>query len=145
MKKGSLSNSSSDYGLDESYNSADEATDSAFSQACEFNPKLNSTTTINLRPTTLNTNPQYTQAQYSAQQMQHNVQNSQYIIQYTQVQKSSQYSSKQSSNVVYSKIQKEGGSIQQPSPDPWGENTNRSTNLTTGPPPSLAEQLKQVS
>ncbi|KAJ8933539.1 hypothetical protein NQ314_013952, partial [Rhamnusium bicolor] len=147
VKKGSLSNSSSDYGLDESYNSADEATDSAFSQASEYKPKTSSSTS-NTRPTTLNTNTQYTQSQYTAQQLQHNAQNSQYTVQYTQVQKSSQYSaqnsSNQSSSVVYARVQKESSSFQQPSPDPWGDSSNRSVNIAVGPPTSLAEQLKQV-
>lgn len=157
-KKGSLSNSSSDYGLDESYNSSDEVTDSAFSQSSEYKQKSSSSKTSGIiRPTTLITSQHYTQ-QYSAQQhhhqhpqQQHLSQNSQYTVQYTQIQKTNhQYSSYasalgQGSNVVYASLQKDAttNNFQHPTPDPWNENRSVA-NLAVGPPPSLAEQLKQV-
>jgi len=64
-KKGSLSNSSSDYGLDESYNSADELTDnsSAYSPKPRQPPTSNNdhvaASNAGTRPTTLSTNPHY--------------------------------------------------------------------------------------
>lgn len=154
VKKGSLSNSSSDYGLDESYNSADELTDSACIQT-DLQPKTTTTTSsssnssINstvARPTTLNT--QYVQQiQYSTvTKPVNNAQNTQ--VQYSQVQKCSRQSSSStsSSNVVYARVQKEASNLQQhTSPDPWGgEVSAKGVNLGMGPPSSLAEQLKQV-
>ncbi|XP_049819529.1 uncharacterized protein LOC109595347 isoform X2 [Aethina tumida] len=143
-KKGSLSNSSSDYGLDESYNSGDDLTDSAYSQS-EYVSKPTATS----RPSTLNTNnAQYVQSQYqSQQQMSYNTQNSQYTVQYSQVQKSSQYSSQNvqnSSSVVYARVQKESGNFQQPSPDPWGGEAQNKGAGIGGTPASFSEQLKQV-
>uniref|UniRef100_A0A6P7H1K1 Neurabin-1 n=1 Tax=Diabrotica virgifera virgifera TaxID=50390 RepID=A0A6P7H1K1_DIAVI len=81
-KKGSLSNSSSDYGLDEGCNSSDEVTDSVFiSQANEIKQKLNQTV---VRPTSFTSaTQQYVQSQYVPQQKNQN--NSQYTVQYTQV------------------------------------------------------------
>lgn len=142
-KKGSLSNSSSDYGLDESYNSSDEVTDSAFSQSSEYIQKSSSKSTSIIRPTTLNTSQHYSQ-QYSAQ---HLSQNSQYTVQYTQIQKSNQYSpyvsAGQASSVVYASLQQDSNNFQHPTPDPWNESRSVA-NMAVGPPPSLAEQLKQV-
>uniref|UniRef100_A0A6P7H1J0 Neurabin-1 n=2 Tax=Diabrotica virgifera virgifera TaxID=50390 RepID=A0A6P7H1J0_DIAVI len=145
-KKGSLSNSSSDYGLDEGCNSSDEVTDSVFiSQANEIKQKLNQTV---VRPTSFTSaTQQYVQSQYVPQQKNQN--NSQYTVQYTQVQKSNQYSVNQStssnqSSVVYASIQKETNKFQQPSPDPWSDSLNRVNNTIVCPPPTLAEQLKQV-
>nr|XP_023016595.1 uncharacterized protein LOC111505922 isoform X2 [Leptinotarsa decemlineata] len=154
VKKGSLSNSSSDYGLDESYNSSDEVTDSVFAQANEMKQKSHSL--VSSRPTSFNAVIQQQHQQqhyYSAQQ--NNAQESQYTVQYTQVQntqsqKSSQYStqqsavSNQSSSVVYASIQRETSTFQQPSPDPWSDVAGRGTGIAVGPPSSLAEQLKQV-
>ncbi|XP_045463648.1 uncharacterized protein LOC123673221 isoform X2 [Harmonia axyridis] len=143
-KKGSLSNSSSDYGLDESYNSGDELVDSAFSQSdSSYTPKQK-----NSRPNTLNTS---LYSQYAtAQQLQYNAQNTQYSVQYSQVQSSNIYSTNNTAqqqpsnaNVVYAKIQKESSNIQQSSPDPWNGPPTKKT-LGMGPPASLAEQLKQV-
>lgn len=143
-KKGSLSNSSSDYGLDERYNSSDEVTDSAFSQSSEYKQKSSSSKSTSIsRPTTLNTSQHYSQ-QYSA----HLGQNSQYTVQYTQIQKSSQYSSyintNQGSGVVYASLQKDANNLQHPTPDPWNE-TKSVASIAVGPPPSLAEQLKKVN
>ncbi|RZC39360.1 hypothetical protein BDFB_011901, partial [Asbolus verrucosus] len=93
VKKGSLSNSSSDYGLDESYNSADE-----------------------------------------------------YSVQYSQVQKLSYtaQNSQTNDNVVYAKVQKDSSHLEQGTPEPWAGLPNKSiTAVGMGPPPSLAEQLKQ--
>ncbi|KAK9891508.1 hypothetical protein WA026_014744 [Henosepilachna vigintioctopunctata] len=144
-KKGSLSNSSSDYGLDESYNSGDELVDSAFSQSdSSYTPRQKTS-----RPNTLNTS---LYSQYaSAQQLQYNAQNAQYSVQYTQVQSSNIYSSHapqqphaQNTNVVYAKIQKESSNMQQSSPDPWNGPPNKMGGIGLGPPASLAEQLKQV-
>ncbi|ENN79903.1 hypothetical protein D910_07319 [Dendroctonus ponderosae] len=61
VKKGSLSNSSSDYGLDESYNSADELTDSATysPRAKHSNNAANPPSNASSRPTSLSTNPHY--------------------------------------------------------------------------------------
>ncbi|CAH0546934.1 unnamed protein product [Brassicogethes aeneus] len=136
-KKGSLSNSSSDYGLDESYNSADEMTDSAYSQS-DYAPKSSSST----RPSTLNTNSYLVQSQ--SQQSQ----NSQYTVQYSQIQKSSQISNQitqNNSSVVYAKVFKESNNFQQPSPDPWGDTPNKTVNPGIGGiPATLSEQLKQV-
>lgn len=156
VKKGSLSNSSSDYGLDESYNSSDEVTDSVFTQVNEVKQKLNQSVVVT-RPTSFTnaTTQQFAQSQYNTatstqhQQLQQTNQNSQYSVQYTQLQKSNQYNatnqnSVQSSSVVYASIQKENNKFQQPSPDPWSQNVNRSNNAIGCPPPSLAEQLKQV-
>lgn len=179
VKKGSLSNSSSDYGLDESYNSADETTDSAFFQSNDVKTKSNHSTRSS------NT------ATYSTQQTLNNLQNSQYIVQYSEVQKftekqysemqkysekqhsemqkyteTQKYSEKQhsetqksghygekqyserytsqNSGAIYSKVQKEGR--EERNKELWGANVARPVSLTgsTGPPASLAEQLKQV-
>ncbi|KAJ8934618.1 hypothetical protein NQ318_012652 [Aromia moschata] len=133
VKKGSLSNSSSDYGLDESYNSADELTDSAFFSArtvpdplrlplAHSTPHNRCYITLKTHSTRCNTlrsrNRVITASQQSA-------------------------ITNQGANVVYARVQKEG-SYQQPSPDPWGDSSNRPLNMAVGPPPSLAEQLKQV-
>ncbi|XP_076264918.1 protein phosphatase 1 regulatory subunit spinophilin isoform X4 [Rhynchophorus ferrugineus] len=152
-KKGSLSNSSSDYGLDESYNSADELTDSAYSPK----PKTinNPVGVANVtRPTSLSTNshyiiqPQYTSIQH--QQMRQQQQHQQYehhSVQYTEVQKNNtQYTSQnvissQSSGVVYARLQKESRTDEVTWTDGGGGNKGV---MTVGPPPSLAEQLKQV-
>ncbi|XP_057658198.1 uncharacterized protein LOC130895088 isoform X2 [Diorhabda carinulata] len=143
VKKGSLSNSSSDYGLDESYNSSDEVTDSVFasSQSNDVKQLKSSNTT---RPTSFTSaTQQYVQSQYVTAQ-QKNQNGAHYAVQYTQVQKTTQYVMNQnastnqaSGGVVYASIQKE------PSPDPWHD--NRTNNMAAVcPPPSLAEQLKQV-
>lgn len=68
-------------------------------------------------------------------------------VQYTQVQKTNQYNSSYSNSagVVYARVQKESAVMQQSSPDPWAGGPNKGINLGLGPPPSLAEQLKQVS
>ncbi|CAG9854132.1 unnamed protein product [Phyllotreta striolata] len=143
VKKGSLSNSSSDYGLDESYNSSDEVTDSVFAQVAEIKQKLNQGLT---RPTSFTNaaTQQFAQTQHTSQQQLN--QNSQYTVQYTQVQKSNQYvtnqNSVQTSNVVYASIQKE--KFQQPSPDPWSNSANKNSSSAGCPPPTLKEQLKQV-
>lgn len=112
VKKGSLSNSSSDYGLDESYNSSEEVTDSAFATPEYVAQKPPSKTPT--RPTNLDTSPQYIQPHFPSQHSsQHNsqhmvqqsssssslqqhklAQNSQYVVQYSQVQKPSQYQQK---------------------------------------------------
>ncbi|KRT84865.1 Sterile alpha motif containing protein [Oryctes borbonicus] len=137
-KKGSLSNSSSDCGLDESYNSADE-----LSEPVQHDQQKNSL----VRPSTLNTSPHY--SQYTSQSAQYNSQSSaqyssqtssQYSVQNAQY---SSYSSQgQSTNVIYARVQKESSLAQQSSPDPWSG--NKPINMGMGPPASLAEQLKQV-
>lgn len=52
-------------------------------------------------------------------------------------------SSGQSSGVVYASLQKDTNNFQHPTPDPWNESRSVA-NIACGPPPSLAEQLKQV-
>lgn len=162
-KKGSLSNSSSDYGLDESYNSADELTDAAYvptdvtpkTTSSSSNSSINSTVA---RPTTLNT--QYVQQiQYTTITKPTNAQNTQQYssgsnVQYSQVQKNTHTSHSKhiqsSSNVVYARVQKESSNLQQqqpqhPSSDAWvTDMPAKGVNLGMGPPSSLAEQLKQV-
>ncbi|XP_030765618.1 uncharacterized protein LOC115889701 isoform X2 [Sitophilus oryzae] len=162
-KKGSLSNSSSDYGLDESYNSADELTDSAAyspKPSKTINNHHSSSSTVvghnaTSRPTSLSTNshyiiqPQYTSVQHQQQfrQQQHQQQYEHHSIQYTEVQKnSSQYTAQnivgsQSSGVVYARLQKESRTDEVTWTDAGGGNKGV---MTVGPPPSLAEQLKQV-
>lgn len=131
-KKGSLSNSSSDYGLDESCNSGDELNDNMYIHNSDTESKYNV-----IRPSSLNTSVHSHNSiheQYS--------QNSHYIIQnteYTQVHKSQPVST----NAIYAKIQKDNTFMQHTSPDPWIGST-KSCNLGLGPPSSLAEQLKQV-
>lgn len=145
-KKGSLSNSSSDYGLDESYNSGDELTDSTFSPNDSIRKKAD--TSSSLRPTlsTRNYIQQYEQQQQ--QQHQHATQTLHYSVQnvqYTAVQKQSQhYVSDHSNSVVYARVQKDSSAVHQNSPDPWAS-SNKGVNMGLGPPPSLAEQLKQVN
>lgn len=133
-KKGSLSNSSSDYGLDESYNSGDELTDSVYSQN-EIYASKNKTEGAP-RPSSLNTNTSFTPTTH------YSVKN----VEYTHVQKASQYNSsyQTSANVVYARVQKDHSNVQQSSPDPWVGGGNKGVNMGLGPPFSLAEQLKQV-
>lgn len=50
----------------------------------------------------------------------------------------------QGSGVVYASLQKDTSSFQHPTPDPWSESRSVAS-IAVGPPPSLAEQLKQVS
>ncbi|XP_071057520.1 uncharacterized protein [Onthophagus taurus] len=126
-KKGSLSNSSSDYGLDESYNSGDELTDPGYSQTSMEKP------TSIIRPTTLNTN----YVQCITQSANYN------SAQYSSYTASGQNHSSSSSSVIYARVQKESSVGQQGSPDPWGS-ANKNVNIGLGPPASLAEQLKQV-
>ncbi|CAH1180314.1 unnamed protein product [Phaedon cochleariae] len=144
VKKGSLSNSSSDYGLDESYNSSDEVTDSVFSQVNEVKQRLSQAAAAT-RTSSFSSN----------RTSEHVDQNAQYVVQYTQVQKVNQYSShhhsvsaaNQGSGVVYASIQKEvkdAGSFQQAMPEHWNDGRGANTNMAVGPPASLAEQLKQV-
>lgn len=131
-KKGSLSNSSSDCGLDESYNSADEISESIDQQKNSL-----------VRPSTLNTSTHYTQ--YTSQQAQYNVQggSGQYTVQNAQYSTHSSYSGQnQSANAIYARVQKESTLGQQSSSDPWAG--NKPVNMGMGPPASLAEQLKQV-
>lgn len=45
---------------------------------------------------------------------------------------------------MYARVQKESAVLQQSSPDPWAGGSNKGVNLGLGPPPSLAEQLKQA-
>lgn len=142
-KKGSLSNSSSDYGLDESYNSGDELTDSTFSPNDSIRQKGDNTTSI--KPPILSARnyiQQYEQQQqYSTQTIHYSVQN----VQYTAVQKPNQnHASDHSNSVVYARVQKDSAAIHQNSPDPWASG-NKGVNIGLGPPPSLAEQLKQVN
>lgn len=107
------------------------------------------------RPTSLSTNshyiiqPQYTSVQHQQQfrQQQHQQQYEHHSIQYTEVQKnSSQYTAQnivgsQSSGVVYARLQKESRTDEVTWTDAGGGNKGI---MTVGPPPSLAEQLKQV-
>lgn len=142
-KKGSLSNSSSDYGLDESYNSGDELTDSAFSPNDSIRKKPDAVPSI--RPATLSARNYMQQFQSEAQMTQtihYSVQN----VQYTAVQKPGQHTiSDQNSSVVYARVQKDSSALQHSSPDPWVSGSNKGVNIGLGPPPSLAEQLKQVN
>ncbi|XP_065161310.1 uncharacterized protein Spn isoform X5 [Atheta coriaria] len=123
-KKGSLSNSSSDYGLDESYNSADELDP----------PYINDSKNDLMRPHTLDTNnySTYSTAQYNSQNSHYNSQ-----VQYSQIQNNYVQKIDNSAGVVYARVQKES-SMQQPSPDPWVGGKQ-----AMGPASSLAEQLKQ--
>lgn len=145
-KKGSLSNSSSDYGLDESYNSGDDLTDSTFSPNDSVRRKADSTTTSIKQPTLGARNyiqqyEQQQQQQYSTQTIHYSVQN----VQYTAVQKPNQHHvSDHNNSVVYARVQKDNSTIHQNSPDPWAI-SNKGVNIGLGPPPSLAEQLKQVN
>lgn len=144
-KKGSLSNSSSDCGLDESYNSGDELSEPASIPQQQHEQK-NSL----VRPSSLNTSTHY--SQYTSQQVQYNTQSasqyssqtsSQYTGQNTQYSTHSSYSGQnQGANVIYARVQKDSSLGQQGSPDPWGG--NKPINMGMGPPASLAEQLKQV-
>lgn len=146
-KKGSLSNSSSDYGLDESYNSGDELTDSTFSPNDSIRKK--SDLSAPSRPVTLSARSYAQQFQSSScdtstqhvtQTIHYSVQN----VQYTAVQKPNQHGTPdQNNSVVYARVQKDNTVVQQNSPDPWMSG-NKAVNLGLGPPPSLAEQLKQV-
>ncbi|KAK5642531.1 hypothetical protein RI129_008698 [Pyrocoelia pectoralis] len=160
-KKGSLSNSSSDYGLDESYNSNDDLSDiGSLNQNDSYTSESKYSSVV--RPSTLDTE----QSQYTSQNSQHNsqsaiynVQNhygySQSSVQYTN-QQTSQYNSQNQSfnvqqnnqhmntNVLYARVQKGTTHQHQSSPDPWLGVPNKSTSLGFCPPPSLAEQLKQV-
>ncbi|KAH1010365.1 hypothetical protein HUJ05_004669 [Dendroctonus ponderosae] len=144
VKKGSLSNSSSDYGLDESYNSADELTDSATysPRAKHSNNAANPPSNASSRPTSLSTNPhyiiqpQYTSVQHQqSQQRSHQQQFEQYAVQYSEVQKASTHHSAQkeqrerTDEVTWSESGATGG----------GKGA-----ISVGPPASLAEQLKQV-
>lgn len=143
-KKGSLSNSSSDYGLDESYNSGDELTDSAFSPNDSIRKKPDNTPSI--RPATLSARNYMQQFQNasSEQQVTQTIHYSVQNVQYTAVQKPGHVVSDQNSSVVYARVQKDNSVLQQ-SPDPWVSGTNKGVvNMGLGPPPSLAEQLKQV-
>ncbi|KAK4877137.1 hypothetical protein RN001_009643 [Aquatica leii] len=167
-KKGSLSNSSSDYGLDESYNSNDDLSDTAsLNQNDEYTSDGKYSSGIPIRPSTLNTSSQITeQSQYTASQNTqynshsaiYNVQNnygySQSSLQYGN--QTSQYNSQNQSysipqsnhhlntNVLYARVQKGSTHQHQSSPDPWLGVPNKGANVGLGPPPSLAEQLKQV-
>ncbi|XP_030765622.1 neurabin-1 isoform X6 [Sitophilus oryzae] len=92
---------------------------------------------------------QYTSVQHQQQfrQQQHQQQYEHHSIQYTEVQKnSSQYTAQnivgsQSSGVVYARLQKESRTDEVTWTDAGGGNKGV---MTVGPPPSLAEQLKQV-
>lgn len=142
-KKGSLSNSSSDYGLDESYNSGDELTDSAFSPNDSIRKKPD--TVPSIKPATLSARNYMQQFQSEAQMTQtihYSVQN----VQYTAVQKPGQQHTipDQNSSAVYARVQKDSSALQHSSPDPWVSGSNKGVNIGLGPPPSLAEQLKQV-
>lgn len=132
-KKGSLSNSSSDYGLDESCNSGDELSEGLFVRCSDVETKYKSSSVV--RPSSLNTS-----AVYSQNSVHEYVQNTQYIVQnaeYSRVHKPV------STNAIYARVQKESAFVQQSSPDPW-TGASKGCNLGMGPPPSLAEQLKQV-
>uniref|UniRef100_A0AAR5P3K6 Neurabin-1 n=1 Tax=Dendroctonus ponderosae TaxID=77166 RepID=A0AAR5P3K6_DENPD len=160
VKKGSLSNSSSDYGLDESYNSADELTDSATysPRAKHSNNAANPPSNASSRPTSLSTNPhyiiqpQYTSVQHQqSQQRSHQQQFEQYAVQYSEVQKASTHHSaqnvtgSQSAGVVYARVQKE--QRERTDEVTWSESGATGGGkgaISVGPPASLAEQLKQV-
>lgn len=157
-KKGSLSNSSSDYGLDESYNSADDLSDTAsLNQNDGYSSESKYSTNTVVRPSTLGTEHTHS-AQYSSQNSQYPVQSSIYSVQnthYAYSQNTVQYASQQTvqnnlqnqqhnTNVLYARVQKGGSHQHQSSPDPWLGVPNKGTNMGMGPPPSLAEQLKQV-
>ncbi|XP_060519961.1 uncharacterized protein LOC132698107 isoform X4 [Cylas formicarius] len=150
VKKGSLSNSSSDYGLDESYNSADELTDPvAYSPKSKFiniaptttttTATISTTATSNVpRPASLHTNLRYLQQYNLQQQQQQQVESQHYTsVQYSQVQRSGVYSA-QNQGVVYARVQKD--STVQQGEISWVDGGG----TKVGPPPSLAEQLKQV-
>ncbi|KAG5890937.1 hypothetical protein JTB14_019875 [Gonioctena quinquepunctata] len=124
VKKGSLSNSSSDYGLDESYNSSDEVTDSVFAQTGETKQKSH-----HPRPTSFNTSRTILSRTIPLNKP-HRIPSTLCNI--------------LSSAVVYASIQRDASNFQQPSPDPWSDSPVRGTSMTVGPPSSLAEQLKQV-
>lgn len=141
-KKGSLSNSSSDYGLDESYNSGDELTDSTFSPNDSVRKKVDTSSSVKTTLSTRNYIQQCEQQQqYTTQTIHYNVHN----VQYTAVQKQNQHHvSDHNNSVVYARVQKDSSALHQNSSDPW-VNSNKGASMGLGPPPSLAEQLKQVS
>ncbi|KAF5288291.1 hypothetical protein FQA39_LY04059 [Lamprigera yunnana] len=164
-KKGSLSNSSSDYGLDESYNSTDDLSDTAsLNQNDTYTTETKYSNSILTRPTSLNTNSQLSEPSYtSSQNMQYNSQSAAYNVQnhysYSQnsyANQSTQYNSQTQSysiqqnnqhantNVLYARVQKGSAHQHQSSPDPWLGVPSKSATVGLGPPPSLAEQLKQV-
>lgn len=124
VKKGSLSNSSSsDYGLDDSYNSGDEV-----------NGYHTSATKSS------NSNSLY--SQYTRSQLQSNVQNTQHnTTQFNQVQKPNYASyNRVDSTAVYAKVQKDSSHLEYTNPD----SGITKKGMGMGPPASLAEQLKQV-
>lgn len=145
-KKGSMSNSSSDYGLDESYNSADELSDSASlnqnESYCSESKYSNNSVS---RPCNFNTGSDSSQnVQYGSQSAQYSSQSAEYNNYFPQ--NSLEYSQSQSlnSNVLYARVQKGVIHQHQSSPDPWAGVPNKGANMGLGPPASLAEQLKQV-
>lgn len=138
-KKGSLSNSSSDYGLDESYNSADELSDTA---SLHQSDGYGSSTLV--RPCTLNTQSQYIEETHNTYSSQYA--HSQYIATHQMIKENSQ-SQYNGQSILYARVQKGSAAHQhQSSPDPWvGTQTQvPQSKLGVGPPSSLAEQLKQV-
>ncbi|XP_031347575.1 uncharacterized protein LOC116173971 isoform X2 [Photinus pyralis] len=155
-KKGSLSNSSSDYGLDESYNSTDDLSEIG---SLNQNDGYTSETKYNnsvIRPSTLSTEQsQCNNSQSAIYSVQNHYGYSQNSVQYTN-QQTSQYNSQNqtysvqqnnqhmNTNVLYARVQKGTTHQHQSSPDPWLGVPNKSASLGFCPPPSLAEQLKQV-
>ncbi|XP_008191012.2 uncharacterized protein Spn isoform X2 [Tribolium castaneum] len=119
-KKGSLSNSSSsDYGLDDSYNSGDEV------NCCNGR--------------TTNSNNLY--SQHTRCQVQANPE-TQHDFQYNKVQKPvyASYNKRVDPTPVYAKVQKDSSHSDYTNPDSGIVKKG----IGMGPPPSLAEQLKQV-
>ncbi|XP_050311669.1 neurabin-1 isoform X2 [Anthonomus grandis grandis] len=163
---GSLSNSSSDYGLDESYNSADEEPlpprgKSSRPSAALVSSKVNVvrptslTTTTTTTTTTTNSHyiiqPQYAAVQHQPQRQYHD----QYSVQYSEVQKTGKNNGApcaaqgviggESTGVVYARVQKDTRTdeVTTTTTTSYAEAAGGG-NKGVGPPPSLAEQLKQV-
>ncbi|XP_044269794.1 uncharacterized protein LOC123014647 isoform X2 [Tribolium madens] len=125
VKKGSLSNSSSsDYGLDDSYNSGDEV------NCCNGSSGR-----------TLNSNISY--SQHTRCQVQTNTETTQHDFQYNKVQKSvyASYNKRVEPTPVYAKVQKDSSHSEYTNPPDSGIIKK---GIGMGPPPSLAEQLKKV-
>lgn len=149
-KKGNMSNSSSDCGLDESYNnSCDDLTEStSISHASHTETYLTEnkyTVTQPVRPSSLTTaHVNYSTTAHTHQHT-HSSTHAQYKTQHTH------YQPNPNVQALYAHVKKDHNRDRererdrdvhhQPSPDPWAGVGKKGL---SGPPASLAEQLKQV-